>query len=221
MKKSKAKDLSQPQTVSEAGAGGKAAAESVFEKALRARNERATRPTARVAKAPSRIRPTTKIKGWFRSHSAIYGPIDIFHPKDEGGFSDDPVFIVPDLADELRAEGGQLTNAIREVMGYLVYTMGGALYLVLVPLPDPATGRHHPAHEQKIAALEAARHEWKRIDWNKVQGEFDDLTAIGMTAEPKWPEDVSEVAILSRAFGERNVIKDRNDPLLIKFRGEA
>lgn len=200
---------------------GQAATESVFELALRARNERAARPTARVAKAPSRIRPTTKIKGWFRTHDAIYGPVQIFHPKDEGGFSEDPIFIMPGLADELRAEGPQFQNAIRDVTGYLACTMGGALYLVLTPLPDPATGRNHPAIEQKIDALEAARRDWKRLDWNREERQFDDLTAVGIAAEPKWPEDVSEVAILTRAFGERNVIQSLDDPLLVKFRGEA
>ena len=206
---------------SETGQPAKAATESVFELALRARNERAARPTSRVTKAPSRIRPTTKIKGWFRCHEGIYGPLDIFIPKDEGGFSDEPVFVMPNLADELRAEGSQFQNAIKEVMGYLVYTMGGALYLVLVPLPDPATGRHHSANEQKMDALEAARREWKRLDWNKDQRQYDDLTATGMTTEPEWPEDVSELSILTRAFGERNVIKDKDDPLILKFRGEA
>ena len=197
------------------------ATESIFELALRARNERATRPTARVAKAPSRIRATKKIKGWFRTHDNIYGPFQVFHPKDEGGFSEDPIFIMPDLADQLRAEGTQFQNAICDVVGYLAFTMGGALYLVLTPLPDPATGRNHPAIEQKIDALEAARRDWKRLDWNKGERQFDDLTAVGMADEPKWPDDVSEVAILTRAFGERNVIQSLDDPLLVKFRGEA
>lgn len=214
-------DTKNSSDASEAGEDAKAAAESVFELALRARNERAARPTSRVTKAPSRIRPTTKIKGWFRCHDAIYGPIDIFNPKDESGFSDEPVFMMPNLADELRAEGSQFQNAIKEVMGYLVYTMGGALYLVLVPLPDPATGRHHSANEQKIDALEAGRREWKRLDWNKDQRQYDDFTAVSMAIEPEWPEDVSELSILTRAFGERNVIKDKDDPLISKFRGEG
>jgi hypothetical protein len=64
---------------------------------------------------------------------------------------------MPDLAEELRAESTAFFNAIREVMRYLVYTMGGAHYLVLVPLPDPTTGRLHSAIEQKIDALEQAR----------------------------------------------------------------
>jgi len=76
-------------------------------------------------------------------------------------------------------------------------------------------------NEQKIDALEQARSEWKRLDWNKEERQYDDLTAQGINAEPKWPDDVSPASILSRAFGERNVIKDRNDPLLVKFRGEA
>ena len=198
-----------------------APAESVFELALRARNERAARPTIRVVRAPSRIRPTTRMKGWFRTHEATYGPISIFHPKDEGGFADEPLFIMPDVADELRTEGSLFENAIKEHMGYLVYTMGGALLLVLVPLADPTTGRYHSAIEQKIDALEAGRLEWKRIDWNKDQKQFDDLTAIDWTIEPNWPEDVSEASILARAFGERNVIKDRDDPLIVKFRGRA
>ncbi len=221
MKKSESQDTENTSAISATGGDAKPTAESVFELALRARNERAARPTTRVARAPSRIRPTTKIKGWFRCHEALYGPFFIFNPKDEGGFSDEPVFVMPDLADELRAEGSQFQNAVREVMGYLAYTMGGALYFVLVPLPDPATGRHHPVNEQKIEALEAARHQWKRLDWNKDQRQYDDLTAPDKTDEPEWPEDVSEVAILTRAFGERNVIKDRDDPLIAKFRGEA
>jgi hypothetical protein len=221
MTKPLSQDTKNSSDASEAGEDAKAAAESVFELALRARNERAARPTSRVTKAPSRIRPTTKIKGWFRCHDAIYGPIDIFNPKDESGFSDEPVFMMPNLADELRAEGSQFQNAIKEVMGYLVYTMGGALYLVLVPLPDPATGRHHSANEQKIDALEAGRREWKRLDWNKDQRQYDDFTAVSMAIEPEWPEDVSELSILTRAFGERNVIKDKDDPLISKFRGEG
>ena len=106
----------------------KAPAESVFEMALRARNERAARPTVRVAKAPSRIRPTMRIKGWFWIHTALYGPIPIFHPKDEGGFSDEPLFIMPDVADELCTEGSLFENAIKEHMGYLAYTMGAPFF---------------------------------------------------------------------------------------------
>ena len=44
-------------------------------------------------------------------------------------------------------------------------------------------------------ALEAARREWKRLDWNKDLRQYDDLTATGMTTEPEWPEDVSELSI--------------------------
>jgi hypothetical protein len=198
-----------------------AAAESLFERALRARNDRAARPVVRVTKAPSRIRPTTKVKGWFRCHEAMFGPNWIFLPKDEGGFSDEPVFVMPDLAEELRAESTAFFNAIREVMGYLVYTMGGAHYLVLVPLPDPTTGRLHSAIEQKIDALEQARYVWKRIDWNKALREFDDLTATDLSTVPEWPNDVSEAAILARAFGERNVIRASDDPLLRLFRQSA
>ena len=196
--------------------------ENLFQQALRARNELASRPTSRVVKAPSRIKPTTKVKGWFHTHPVVQiGPIDVFNPKDEGGFSDDPVFMLPDLAAELRGESSQFENVIREVLGYLVATRAGALYLVLVPLPDAATGRHHPAVEQKIDALEAARTGWKRLEWNKEERQYDDYTAQESVADPKWPEDVSEVSILSRSFGERNVIKTRDDPLLVKFRGEA
>jgi hypothetical protein len=198
------------------------AVENLFEKALRAKNERALLPTSRVVKAPSRIKPTTRVKGWFRCHpTVLIGPIDIFHPKEEGSFSEDPVFILPDLAEQLRAESTAFENAIREVNCYLVATKGGALYLFLAPLPDPTTGRHHPAIEQKIDAMEAARLQWKRLEWSKTDMQFDDYTALGEIAEPKWPDDVSSAAILSRAFGERNVIKAENDPLLIKFRGEA
>ena len=196
--------------------------ENLFQQALRARNEMASSPTARVAKAPSRIKPTTKVKGWFHTHPDVeIGPIDVFNPKEEGGFSDDPVFILPDLAAELRAESSQFENAIREVNGYLVVTRSGASYLVLVPLPDAATGRYHPAVEQKIDALEAARTGWKRLEWNKDERQYDEYTAKEEVANPKWPEDVSDVSILTRAFGERNVIKHRDDPLLVKFRGEA
>jgi hypothetical protein len=112
-------------------------------------------------------------------------------------------------------------NAIREVMGYLVYTRGGAYYLVLVPLPDENTGRLHSAVEQKLDALEQARFVWKRIDWNKAQREFDDLTATDLAIEPEWPADVSEAAIMSRTFGERNVLQDTNDPILKLFRQNA
>ena len=197
------------------------AAEGVFELAIRARNERAARPIMRAVKGPSRIRPTTKIKGWFRCHEMTYGPIDIFHPKDEGGFSDDPVFVMPHLAEELRREGSHFENAIREFWGYLVYTRGGALFLVLIPLPDPETGRHHSATEQKLDALADSRTKWKRLDWNKLRREFDDYESEEPLEEPEWPEDVSELAILKRAFGERNVIKDSNDPILAKFRGRT
>ena len=95
------------------------------------------------------------------------------------------------------------------------------MYLFLAPLPDPMTGRHHSAIEQKIDAVEAARTQWKRLEWSKTDLQFDDYTAVGEIAEPKWPEDVSDATILLRAFGERNVIRDRDDPLLVKFRGEA
>ena len=196
--------------------------ESVFERALRAKKERAADPVIRVTKAPARIKPTTKVKGWFRTHpSAPLGPIDIFCPKDEAAFSDEPAFIMPDTAEDLRAMGTQFENAIREMHGYLVSTMGGALYFVLAPVADPTTGRHHPAVEQKIDALEAGKIEWKRLEWNSAERQYDDLTAVSMTTEPKWPEDVSPVSILSRVFGERNVIKSVNDPLIVKFRGEA
>ena len=196
--------------------------ENLFQQALRAKNELASSPAARVAKAPSRIKPTTKVKGWFHTHpDVLIGPIDVFNPKEEGGFSDDPVFILPDLAAELRAESSQFENAIREVNGYLAVTRAGALYLVLIPLPDPATGRYHPAVEQKIDALEAARAGWKRLEWNKDERQYDEYTAKEDVANPKWPEDVSDITILTRAFGERNVIKRRDDPLLVKFRGEA
>jgi hypothetical protein len=198
-----------------------AAAESVFEKALRARDEQASRPVVRVTKKPSRIRPTTKVKGWFRCHEAMYGPIWIFLPKDEDGFSDEPVFVMPDLALELRKESTAFLNAIREVMGYLVYTRGGAYYLVLVPTPDESTGRLHSAIEQKLDALEQARFVWKRIDWNKAQREFDDLTATDLSTVPEWPDDVSEASIMARAFGERNVLLDTNDPVLKLFRQNA
>ena len=67
--------------------------------------------------------------------------------------------------------------AIKEYQGHLVFTRGGALSLVLVPLPDPATGRHHPATEQKLDALLEARVHWKRLDWNRDTRQFDDLTA--------------------------------------------
>ena len=196
--------------------------ESIFHRALRAKNDRVGDATTRVTKVPSRIKPTNKIKGWFRVHRHFFLPaIYIFDPKDDGGFSDEPIFIMPDLAEELRSESSQFENAIKEVSGHLVCTMSGAMYLVLVPLPDPTTGRLHPANEQKLDALEQARFEWKRLDWNKDVKQYDDYTAHGITTEPKWPDDVSPASILGRAFGERNVIKDRNDPLLVKFRGEA
>lgn len=198
------------------------ALENVFERALRAKSEHQANTTTRVTKAPSRIKPTSKIKGWFRSHPDFILPaIDIFDPKDEGGSSDEPTFVLPNLAEELRSESSQFENAIKEVSGHLVCTMGGALYLVLVPLPDLTTGRLHPANEQKLDALEQGRFEWKRLDWNKDVKQYDDYTAQGITKEPKWPDDVSQASILARAFGERNVIKDRDDPLLVKFRGEA
>ena len=197
------------------------AAESVFERAIRARDEQAARPVVRVTKKPSRIKPTTKVKGWFRCHEAMYGPLWIFLPKDEDGFSDEPVFVMPDLAEELRAESTAFFNAIREVTGYLVYTRGGAHYFVLVPCPDESTGRLHSAIEQKLDALEEARFVWKRIDWNKAQREFDDMTAADLAVEPVWPADVSEEAILSRTFGERNVIKETNDPILRLYRQNA
>ena len=199
-----------------------AKAENVFEKALRAKNERAMTPASRVVKTPARIKPTMKIKGWFRSHpTVLIGPIDIFHPKEEGSFSEEPVFILPELADDLRSESTAFENAIREVHCYLVATQAGALYLFLAPVPDPTTGRHHRAIEQKIDAVEASRNQWKRLEWSKTDSQFEDYTAVGEIAEPKWPEDVSDAAILLRAFGERNVIKSNDDPLLIKFRGEA
>jgi hypothetical protein len=198
------------------------AAESLFEKALRAKSERASLPVTRVVKAPSRIRPTTKVKGWFRCHPhVLIGPVDVFHPKEEGSFAEDPVFILPDLAEELRMENTSFENAIREMNCYLVATKGGALYLFLAPLPDPATGRHHPATEQKIDAMEAARARWTRLEWSKADLQFDVFTATGEIGEPSWPEDVSDGAILHRTFGERNVIRERDDPLLVKFRGEA
>jgi hypothetical protein len=87
----------------------------VFEKALRARDEQASRPVVRVTKKPSRIRPTTKVKGWFRCHEAMYGPIWIFLPKDEDGFSDEPVFVMPDLAKELR--NATLTSCVVKLAG--------------------------------------------------------------------------------------------------------
>ncbi len=221
VKPEKSPDLQPTEGTSNAASVSKAV-ENIFELALRAKSERTASVTTRVTKSPSRIRPTTKVKGWFRSHpDVIIGPIDVFYPKDEGGFTDEPTFIWPDLAAELRAEGSQFENSIKEMTGYLVYTMGGALCLVLVPVADATTGRHHSANEQKIDALEQARSEWKRLDWNKEERQYDDLTAQGINAEPKWPDDVSPASILSRAFGERNVIKDRNDPLLVKFRGEA
>jgi hypothetical protein len=127
MKKSPSQDTENSSTALESGEALKAASENVFELTLRARNERASRPIARAVRAPSRIRPTTKINGWFRCHDTVYGPISIFNPKNEGGFSDEPVFVMPDLADELLAEGSQFENAIKEVMGYLAYTVGGAL----------------------------------------------------------------------------------------------
>ena len=198
------------------------AAESLFARALRARNESALMPTSRVVKAPSRIKPAMKITGWFRCHPLVLiGPFDIFYPKDEGSFSDDPVFILSELADQLRQESTAFENAIREVVGYLVATKGGVLYLILVPQPNPATGRHHPAVEQKKDALEAARTQWKRLEWNKAAQQFDDFTAVGEIKDPNWPEDVSNAAILLRAFGERNVLKSSDDPLLLKFRGKA
>ena len=197
-------------------------AENIFEKALRAKNERAMMPASRVVKTPSRIKPTMKIKGWFRCHpTVLIGPIDIFYPKDEGGLGDEPIFVYPDLADQLRGESTAFENAIREVICYLVATKGGALYLFLAPLPDPTTGRHHPAIEQKIDAVEAARTQWKRLEWSKTDRQFEDFTALGEIAEPIWPEDISAASILTRAFGERNVIKSNDDPLLVKFRGEA
>ncbi len=199
-----------------------AAAENIFEKALRAKNERAMMPTSRVVKTPSRIKPTTKIKGWFRCHpTVLIGPIDVFYPKDEDGLGDEPIFVYPDLATELRLKNTAFENAIREMVCYLVATKGGALYLFLATVPDPTTGRHHPAIEQKIDAVEAARTQWKRLEWSKTDRQFEEFTALGEIAEPVWPEDVSDVAILTRAFGERNVIKRDDDPLLIKFRGEA
>ena len=196
--------------------------ESIFELALRAKSDQALNPAARVVKAPSRIRPIKRIKGWFRTHpTVLIGPIDIFDPKDDGISADEPTFILPELANELRQENTAFENAVREVVGYLVATKGGALCLFLAPVPDPTTGRHHSAVEQKIDAVEAARTQWKRLEWSKTDLQFEDYTAIGEIAEPKWPEDVSAASILTRAFGERNVIKHRDDPLLIKFRGEA
>jgi hypothetical protein len=199
-----------------------AAAENVFEKALRAINERAMMPASRIVKTPSRIRPTMKVKGWFRCHpTVLIGPIYIFHPKEENGLTEDPIFIMPELAEELRMVNTSFENAIRVVVGYLVATKGGALCLFLAPVEDPTTGRHHPAIEQKIDAVEASRTKWMRLEWNKVDLQFDVYTAEGEIAEPKWPEDVSAATILTRAFGERNVIKSNDDPLLVKFRGEA
>lgn len=196
--------------------------ESIFESALRAKNERLANPVLRVTKTPSKIKATTRVKGWFRTHpNFLLEAFDVFHPKDEGGFSEEPIFILPEIADQLRSEGTLFENAVREHMAYLTATMAGALNLVLVPLPDPATGRHHVAVEQKLEALEAARTEWKRLDWNKSERQFDQLTAIGIATVPNWPEDISPASILNRAFGERNVIKNINDPLILRFRGEA
>jgi hypothetical protein len=198
-----------------------AAVESVFELALRARDERASRPVVRVTKKPSGIKPTTKVKGWFRCHEAMYGPIWIFLPKDEDGFSDEPAFVMPGLAEDLRDESTAFFNAIREMMAYLVYTRGGAHYLVLIPQPDESTGRHHSAIAQKLDALEEARFVWKRLDWDKARRQFDDMTATDLAVVPEWPADISEAAIMSRAFGERNVIRDANDPILRLFRQNA
>jgi len=197
------------------------AVESIFERALKAKNEEQNTST-RIVKAPSRIRPAQKIKGWYCiHHSSPFGPIDVFAPKDEGGMSDDAIFILPDLANELRMESTAFENAIREVNCYLVATKGGALILFLAPLPDPTTGRYHPAVEQKIDAVESARSQWKRLEWSKGDLQYEDYTAIAEFVEPKWPEDVSPASILKRTFGERNVIKHRDDPILVKFRGEA
>jgi hypothetical protein len=200
-----------------------AEAENVFEKALRAKNERAMMPVSRVVKKPTRIKPTRKsIKGWFRCHPTfLIHSIDVFQPKEEGVFSDEPIFILPDLAAELRLESTAFENAIHEVNCYLVATKSGTLHLFLAPLPDPVSGRHHAAVEQKIDAVEAARTRWMRLEWNKTDLQFDIYTAEGEIAEPKWPEDISDAGILLRAFGARNVIKSNDDPLLIKFRGEA
>ena len=197
------------------------AVESIFERALKAKNEDQNTST-RIVKAPSRIRPAQKIKGWYCTHPASpFGPIDVFAPKDEGGMPDDAIFILPDLANELRMESTAFENAIREVNCYLVATKGGALILFLAPLPDPTTGRYHSAVEQKIDAVESARSQWKRLEWSKGDLQYEDYTAIGEFVEPKWPEDVSPASILNRTFGERNVIKHRDDPILVKFRGEA
>jgi len=198
------------------------AAENIFELALRAKSSQALNNSSRVTKTPSRIKPTKRIKGWFKTHpTVLIGPIDIFSPGEDGGFDDDPIFILPELASELRMESTAFENAIKEVTCYLVATKAGALYLFLAPLPDPATGRYHSAVEQKIDAVEAARTQWKRLEWSKTELQFEDYTALGELPEPKWPDDVSHASILSRTFGERNIIRDRNDPLLIKFRGEA
>ncbi len=214
-------NLTVPETPPKAPSGSKAV-ESIFELALKSKSDAAANTAARVVKAPSRIKPTKRIKGWFRTHpTVLIGPIDIFDPKDEGILSDEPTFILPELAEELRMESTAFENAIHEVVCYLVATKGGALYLFLAPVPDPTTGRHHSAIEQKIDAVEAARTKWKRLEWSKTDKQYDDYTAEGEIYEPKWPEDVSAASILNRAFGERNVIKHRDDPLIVKIRGEA
>lgn len=188
--------------------------------ALRARDERAARPVMRVVKAPQKIRPSMRIRGWFRCHPNIYGPISIFAPKDEAGFDPEPVFVMPDIADELRAENTAFENAVREYDARLLFMRGGALILLLLPCPSLATGRPHKATVQKLDACAEAVDQWKRLDWNEALKEFDDMTGIEMEGEPEWPDDVSEVAILSRAFGERNVIQSVNDQMIRKFRGQ-
>ena len=196
-------------------------AEDIFAMAIRARNDGASRPVMRAVKAPSRIRPTTKLNGWIRCHEVTYGPLDIFQPKDEGGFSDEPIFVMPDLAEDLRREGIHFENAIKQVWGFLVYTRAKALMLVLIPLPDPETGRHHPATQQKLETLLESRTVWKMLQWNKRTKQFEEFSTDEIMDVPQWPEDLSEAAILRNAFGERNVIKDGNDPVLVRFRGRA
>lgn len=86
--------------------------------------------------------------------------------------------------------------------------------------PDDGSGRRHEAIDAKEDAVRDAREAWMRLDWNKDTRQFDTSTAENMTRKIVWPEDVSEVSIMTRVFGAKKVIDRRDHPVIVNFLGE-
>jgi hypothetical protein len=108
------------------------------------------------------------------------------------------------------------------VQVYLLTDRDGGLRYWPVKLGDASEPQTKPSDHVKtaMAAVERARHEWVKIAWRSrksVNGWRARKARIDIP-EPTWPDD--PMALFLQVVGDR-YIDDPNDPVILKYLGEA